>query len=256
MFRNLFDDMEEGFDAILGKVRDKINESAKEFQGLSPDERKEKFVNWGRDYVSKLNESKVSQSAEKAKESFFSLIRLLGLNEDLLKQTFAQNKREVLEPVFGEFLAVLTLILGWKKQDKEAFSQALGEIGVFGLLAAKPFVLLIAVCGLAWGYQKTFNANAFKKGGLIGLSGMTAAMLAPGAFVGLLAAVVVVVYLNKKIDVQKPVEAQVKEIVKSICNGEIIKEARESWKKFEAWLEELFTQQEEPPVNESPQLMQ
>ena len=113
-----------------------------------------------------------------------------------------------------------------------------------GVFAAKPFILLIAICGLAYGYNRSFHKEAFKKGGILGLSGMTAAWLAPGAFVGLLAAIVTMVYFNKKLSVDKPIEKQLKEIYQQVRSGEFFGEVRQSWKSFEEFLGKVINKED------------
>ena len=203
-------------------------------------EQKEAFVEWGKLYVEDLKSKNNSEKLEKAKDDFFVLLRNLGINDEFLRQSFEQNKKELLDPIIGERVAILSLILGWSKKDKELFSQALGEIGVAGVFAAKPFICLIAVCGLAWGYNDYFHTEAFKKGGVLGLAGITAVTLSPGGFVGLLSAIVTMVYLNKKLKVDRPIETQLKEMFQQIRDGQFFKEVRQSWKSFESFLSKLL----------------
>jgi len=203
-------------------------------------EKKEEFIEWGKSYVEELKGKAESEKVSKAKENFFVLLRNLGINDELLKQTFVENKKELLDPVIGETIAIVSLILGWKQKDKEAFSQALGEIGVIGVFAAKPFICLIAICGLAYGYQENFHTESFKKGGVLGIAGIAAATFSPGGFVGILAAVVTMLYLNKKLKVNRPIETQVKEIFGQVKSGVFFKDVRESWKNFEGFLSKLI----------------
>ena len=109
-----------------------------------------------------------------------------------------------------------------------------------GVFAAKPFICLIAICGLAYGYQENFHGESFKKGGVLGLAGLAAATITPGGFVGLLAAIATMLYLNKKLKVNRPVEIQLKEIFGQVKSGVFFKEVRKSWKDFEEFLSNLF----------------
>lgn len=217
-----------------GKVEKIVKDGPESFA-----ERKEAFIEWGRVYVDDLKSKSNTEKLDKAKDNFFVLLRNLGINDELLRQTFVQNKKELLDPIIGETVAILSLVLGWSNKDKEAFSQALGEIGVAGVFAAKPFICLIAICGLAWGYNDHFHSEAFKKGGVLGLAGITAVTLSPGGFVGLLSAIVTMVYFNKKLKVDRPIETQLKEIFKQVLDGQFFKEVRESWKSFEQFLSKL-----------------
>lgn len=251
MFRDQWNIFEEKANAFAGSIRDQLLErlksSSQEVERIvktkNPEERKKEFVNWGRDYVEELKSKAHGEKVQKAKENFFILLRNLGLNDQFIIETFQQNKKEVLDPLIGETVALVALVLGWKKQDKELFSQALGEIGVAGIFAAKPFMCLIAICGLAYGYQENFHQEAFKKGGVLGLAGVAAVTLSPGGFVGILAAVVTMLYLNKKLQVDRPIEKQVKEIFQQIKTGVFFKEMRGSWRSFEAFLSKLFTKE-------------
>ena len=99
---------------------------------------------------------------------------------------------------------------------------------------------LIALCGLAYGYQKHFHQEAFKKGGVLGLTGVTIGFLSPGGAIGILMAIVAVIYLNKKLKVDRPIETQVKEIFWEIRRGSFFRDIRKSWGKFESFLQKLF----------------
>lgn len=252
-FREHWNQFEENLELITGDMKGFLQEklSIKNFKiavPLDKDATWDDYISWGKSYVGEIKEKATGEKAQKAKENFYSILRTLGVNDTLLREAFEENKKELLDPLVGELVAVVTLILGWSKKDKEAFSKALGEIGVLGVFAAKPFICLIAICGLAYGYNRTFHKEAFKKGGVIGLAGIGAAWLAPGGFVGLLAALVVIIYLNKKLSVERPIEHQIKEIFKQIKQGQFIKEVRQSWTNFEEFIEKLFTK---PIVSES-----
>ena len=254
MSLNIFNDLEDLWSDVSRNMNTQIDGIKKRFRRPENLKSQEDFVQWGREYIDRMKSSKWASQMEKAKTNFFSLLRVLGVNDELLRETFMANKKEFLDPLFGEFIAVIALVLGWKNKDKEAFSQALGEIGVVGVFAAKPFVCLIALCGLAWGYERSFHPEAFKKGGLVGIGGMTAAFFAPGAFTGLLAAIVVMVYINRKISIDRPVETQVREIFQQIKKGQFVKETREAWRSFEEFLEKLF-KSSEPKEEPSPPLL-
>ena len=252
MFRNQWNEIEKKLQMYAQEIRNRVIEKSSSQGNLfnekvyNSEERakvKEDFLNWGKKYTENLKSKVDSEKVNEAKESFFVLIRNLGINDQLLREAFVNNKKELLDPVVGEAIAILALVLGWSKNDKEAFSQALGEIGVAGIFAAKPFILLIAICGLAYGYNRSFHKEAFKKGGVLGLAGMTAAWLVPGAFVGLLAAIVTMVYFNRKLSVDKPIETQLKEIFQQVRSGDFFGEVRQSWKNFEEFLTKLLNKE-------------
>ena len=244
-FREQWGHFEENLSTLASDVKALLREKLSEqsFDGALPlgkGSSWEDYVAWGKNYVDEIKKKSSGEKVEKAKEDFYSILRALGVNDALLRETFAANKKELLDPLVGELVAIVTLILGWTKKDKEAFSKALGEIGVLGVFAAKPFVCLVAICGLAYGYNRTFHKESFKKGGIIGLAGLGTAWLAPAGFVGLLAALVVIIYLNKKLSVDRPIEHQIKEIFKQIKQGQFVKDVRQSWNHFEDFLEKLF----------------
>ncbi|MCJ8277803.1 MAG: hypothetical protein HRT44_00495 [Bdellovibrionales bacterium] len=255
MFRSQWDEFENKVNSFVDEIKEKISDRqvSKAFKGvkqkvITPEEAealKEDFIQWGKSYTDRLKSKVDHEKVSEIKSNFFTLLRNLGVNDQLLQETFASNKKEFLDPLVGESIAIIALILGWSKKDKELFSQSLGEIGVAGLFAAKPFILLIAICGLAYGYNRSFHKEAFKKGGVLGLAGLTAAWLAPGPFVGLLAAIVAMVYFNRKLSVDKPIEKQLKEIFNQIRGGEFFSEVRESWKSFEEFLAKLFIKTKE-----------
>lgn len=250
MFRKQWSELEGNFNKAADEIRNRVlgavggRKKVKKVSDWNKEsvlERKEEFVRWGKDYVDELKKKAETEKVLNAKENFFVLLRNLGINDEVLRQTFEQNRKEILDPVIGETVALVSLILGWSQKDKESFSQALGEIGVAGVFAAKPFICLIAICGLAWGYQEIFHSESFKKGGVLGLAGVAAVALTPGGFAGLLAAIVTMVYLNKKLMVDRPIETQLKEIFVQIKNGEFFKEVRGSWKAFEEFLSKLLS---------------
>jgi hypothetical protein len=220
---------------IKPRSKESNNPSDLNAEGPSQD-----FTEWAKTYLEQFKSKAESVSSQDLRERLSSLLRQLGVNEDLLLRSLNQNKREVFDPLLGEVVAILSLVLGWKKKDKEEFSQALGEIGVVGLLAAKPLICLIAICGLAVGYQKHFHRDSFHKGGVLGLAGVTAMALTPAGLTGLLIVVVLLVYLNQKISNQRPVGPQVRTLVRKLVEGEWRDEAKESWNQFEAFMEELW----------------
>ncbi len=247
MLRDHWDQFEKNISIVADELRDFVFEKFKGSKSkvekivkADPKENKEAFVNWGREYVETVKKKAAGEKAQKAKENFITLLRNLGINETVIVETFQQNRKEVLDPLIGETVAIVALVLGWTQKDREAFSQALGEIGVAGVFAAKPFLCLIAICGLAYGYQENFHPEAFKKGGVLGLAGMTAVALTPGGFVGLLSAIVTILYLNKKLKVDRPIETQLKELFQHIRSGGFFKEVRGAWKGFESFMSRLF----------------
>ncbi len=260
MFRQHWDEFEKNVSSIAddfkGLIFDKFKQSKTKVEKIvtsDPKQAKEAFVKWGKEYVDKVKVKAESEKAQKAKENFFTLLRNLGVNEAVIIETFQQNKKELLDPLIGETVAIVALVLGWSQKDKEAFSQALGEIGVAGVFAAKPFLCLIAICGLAYGYQENFHPEAFKKGGVLGLAGITAVALSPGGFVGLLSAIVTILYLNKRLQVDRPIEAQLKELFQHIKNGGFFKEVRGAWRNFESFLSKLFQRpQDDALMNPNP----
>ena len=253
MFRDYWHEFEENISMVAEEIREKVSyQISRRKEGFNKavkmdsediNSRKEEFIDWGKSYVEELKGKAEGEKFNKSRENFFVLVRNLGINDELLRQTFNQNKKEFLDPVIGETVAIVSLVLGWGGKDKEAFSQALGEIGVAGVFAAKPFICLIAICGLAYGYNENFHKESFKKGGVLGLAGLTAAALSPGGFVGLLAAIVTMLYFNKKLKVDRPIETQIKEIFKQIKNGDFFKEVRESWRALEVFLSKLFNKE-------------
>lgn len=253
MFRQQWQEFEDNIRMVAGEIREeffnRMKPSKEKFEGwnqMNPDEQREAFVKWGKEYVEKVKNSSKGEKVKETKDNFFTLLRNLGFNDQLIIETFNQNKKEVLDPLIGEVVAIICLVLGWKQKDKELFSQALGEIGVAGIFAAKPFLCLIAICGLAYGYQENFHAESFKKGGVLGLAGLAAMALTPGGAIGLLAAIVTMLYLNKKIKVDRPVETQLKEILNQIRSGEFFREVRSAWAKFEEFLTSLYNGKYKP----------
>lgn len=254
MFRDQWREIEETLQEKASEIRSQFlkafessKSQVKQYTDLSDEERKQKFEEWGKTYVEKVKSKANNQKLQAAKDNFLVLLRNLGINDELLIESFNANKKEVLDPLIGETIAIIALVLGWSQKDKEAFSQALGEIGVVGVFAAKPFLCLIALCGLAYGYQEHFHKEAFKKGGVLGFAGITAAFFSPGGFVGILATVVTILYFNKKLKVDRPIEAQLKEIVQQIHSGEFFKEVRNSWQSLESFLSKLFEKKPNPP---------
>jgi hypothetical protein len=248
MFRGHWERFESNIGMVASELREVLLEKlggnkskVEKFVNQDPKQTRETFVQWGKDYVHKVKAKADGEKAQRAKDNFIILLRNLGVNEQVIFEAFRQNRKEVLDPLIGETVALVALVLGWQHKDREAFSQALGEIGVAGVFAAKPFLCLIAICGLAYGYQENFHPQAFKKGGVLGLAGMTAVALTPGAFTGLLAAIVTILYLNKRLKIERPIETQLKELLMHIRSGGFFKEVRGAWRNLEAFLSRLFT---------------
>jgi hypothetical protein len=234
--------IQEAASEFRSRVLEKFQGSKSKVERMVPDplNNPEDFIKWGREYVKEVRKKADSEKVERARENFFVLLRNLGLNDQVVRETFSQNKKEILDPLIGEMVALVALVLGWKEKDKEVFSQALGEIGVAGVFAAKPFLCVIAICGLAYGYQENFHSESFKKGGVLGLAGMAAMAITTTTFVGILAAIVTILYLNKKLNVERPIENQLKEIFQTIRSGAFFKDVRKSWSRFEDFLGQLF----------------
>ena len=225
MLREEWNEIEENVSVMAGEIKDKLLKAFKVSKSKvekvverDPKEVKEEFIRWGEQYVEDLKKKADGPKAQKAKENFFVLLRNLGVNEKVVMEVFKQNRKEVLDPLIGELVAIVALVLGWKQKDKEAFSQALGEIGVAGI----------------------FDPEAFKKGGVLGIAGITAITLSPSGFIGLLSAIVAILYLNKRIKVDRPVEAQLKELFQHIKNGAFFKEVRSSWQDLQDFISKVL----------------
>lgn len=248
MFRkewaHLEEDLAESFSSLKNTLWKNLKGSKSRVDKIvteqDPEKMKQEFIKWGQEYAQKVKDKAESEKFRKARDNFYTLLRNLGINERVIIETFQQNKKEILDPLIGESVALVAVVLGWSQKDRELFSQSLGEIGVAGLFAAKPFLCLIAICGLAYGYQEHFHAEAFKKGGVLGLAGIISVTLSPGGFVGLLTAVIAILYLNKKLKVDRPIETQLKEIFQQIRSGAFFKEVRGAWGQFEAFISKIF----------------
>ena len=209
--RNSFALIEREFIKAVKTFKETVSEEKWSEEGSSAESTTPKidFAKWGRDYVDALK-SENSEEFKNIKESAYSLMISLGVSEKLIAENILENKVEVFEQLLGEAVSVFALVFAWKQEDKIMFSQAIGQIGVASLFASNPLTGLVALGGLALGYNRMFHAEAFKKGGILGLVGLGVATLFPGGIViSFLAALVAVVFINKKLDVNANIEEQI-----------------------------------------------
>jgi hypothetical protein len=122
----------------------------------------EEFIRISKEQISDFA-SRHDQKLNDIKAGVISLLTSLGVSEKLFKEAIKDNKKEVFESILGECVAVIAMVFAWKKEDKEAFSQALGEVGVAALFALNPLVAVIALATLAIRFQKLIHPEAIKK---------------------------------------------------------------------------------------------
>jgi hypothetical protein len=169
-----------------------------EAQGLSDFD---SFIEWGKAYLSDLSSPAGMPAFGKLTDDIYGFLRNhLNIRDETARDFVTVNGQEAFAALAGGAISAVALIFAWKKEDKEAFSRSLGSIGLGSVVFANPAAFLVAVVALAIGYNRIVCKKAMVRGGFIsGVAFATSALIPGPILLGLIPAIVLTIYLNKKI---------------------------------------------------------
>lgn len=161
----------------------------------------ESFVEWGRAYLSDLSSPAGMPAFGKLTDDIYVVLReKLGVSDENARDFVTVNGSEAATAVIGGTISAIALVYAWNTEDKESFSRAIASIGLTSAVFLNPVTAAIAIVGLAIGYNKMVCSKAVARGGFITGMGLVVSALIPGPLLlGLIPAIVVTIYLNRKI---------------------------------------------------------
>lgn len=158
------------------------------------------FEEWSKAYFTDLSSPAGVPLFGKFSEDIYRYLKELGISDKEAADFVTINGQEALEALMSGAISAVALIFAWKAQDKEAFSKSIGFILTSGAATMTPAALVVAIVALAFGYNTLVCKESLAKGVLS--SGLTLAISAviPGpALVGLIPAIILSIYINKKL---------------------------------------------------------
>ena len=167
-----------------------------EANGLSGSET---FSTWFQSYFTDLSSPAGMPMLGKLTDDAYALLQNLGVSEETARDLLTVNGQEAIEALVGGSLATVSLVLAWKKEDKENFSKALGSIGLASVVGMNPVVLVVLVVAAALGYNTLVCHKAITRGAIVSSTAMLTSALIPGPILlGVIPGVVLAFYVNKK----------------------------------------------------------
>lgn len=158
------------------------------------------FTEWAKAYFTDMSSSAGMPIFGKLTDNVYDLLRELKFDEATARDIVTMNGQEAVEAILGGTVAAAGLFFAWKKEDKDAFSKTIGALIVSGAISMNPVTLSIGIIALAMGYNSLVCKKAITRGGIIAGATFTVSALIPGPVIlGFVPAMVVAIYLNKKI---------------------------------------------------------
>jgi len=158
------------------------------------------FEEWAKAYFTDLSSPAGVPIFGKFSDDIHKYLKDLGVSDKEAADILTINGQEALESIMNGAISAVALIFAWKAKDKEAFSKSIGFIFVSGTATMTPVALIVAIVALAFGFNTLVCKESITKGILS--SGFTLAISAaiPGpVLLGLVPAVILTIYLNKKL---------------------------------------------------------
>jgi hypothetical protein len=170
------------------------------------------FTTWFKSYFTDLSSPAGMPAFGAASDNIYDFLRDIGFSEAVARDLVTVNGQEAIEALIGGSLSVISLALAWKDQDKENFSKALGAIGLGGVVSMNPAILVVVIVAAALGYNTLVCQKTIGRGVVVSASAMLTSAIIPGpVLLGVLPAVVMSIYVNKKLGEDFDLSAQVKE---------------------------------------------
>jgi hypothetical protein len=158
------------------------------------------FEEWSKAYFTDMSSPAGVPIFGKFSDDIYKYLKELGISDKEAADVVTINGQEALETLMSGAISAVALIFAWKAKDKEAFSKSIGFILVSGAAAMTPAALIVAIVALAFGYNTLVCKESITKGMLS--SGLTMAVSAaiPGpVLLGLVPAVILTIYVNKRL---------------------------------------------------------
>lgn len=177
------------------------------------------FTEWAKSYFTDLSSPAGMPILGKMSEQIYKFMKEVGISEEIARDIVTINGQEAIDSILSGSITFLAIFLSWKKEDKEAFSKTIGSILLSSTVMLNPVTLAVGLIGFAIGYQKLVNAEAIARGSIITGSGFAISALIPGPVIlGMIPALIVSIYISKKMgDDFNPIKHS-KEIVKFITS--------------------------------------
>jgi len=165
-------------------------------QGWSPIET---FGEWSKSYFSDLSSPAGMPVFDGLTDNAYAFLRNIGIDDTTARDLVTINGQEAIESIVGGSFATIALVFAWKNEDKENFSRAIGALGLGSLIAVNPVVMVIVLAALGLGYNSLVCKKAVERGAVVTGVAMGTSMLIPGPILlGVIPAIVLAVYVNKK----------------------------------------------------------
>lgn len=170
------------------------------------------FEEWAHAYFTDMSSPAGVPVFGKFSDDIYNFLKSSGVSDGQAADAVTINGQEAIESLLAGSISAVALIFAWKASDKEAFSKSIGFILVSGASAMSPAALVVAVVALAFGYNSLVCKEAVARGALTsGLTLLVSAAIPGPVLLGLVPAVVLSIYLNKKIGKNfNPIEQSVK----------------------------------------------
>lgn len=161
----------------------------------------ETFEEWGKAYFSDLSSRAGMPAFEDFTGTLFKFLQRHGVSEERAREIVTINGQEALNAFIGGTISAVSLFFSWSSKDSDNFSRAVASVFMSGVKNVNPLTALVGIVGMAIGYQqKIIERDSFIKGGIVTGASMLTIALIPGLLPGLIGAVVVSTWVNKKMD--------------------------------------------------------
>lgn len=177
------------------------------------------FEEWSKAYFTDMSSPAGVPLFGKFSDDMYKYLKELGISDHEAADVVTINGQEALETLMSGAISAVAIVFAWKAQDKEAFSKSIGFILISGVATMTPAALIVAIVALAFGYNTLVCKESITKGVLSSGLTMAVSALLPGpVLLGLIPAVILTIYVNKKLGKDfRPLEQSAKlfELVRS-----------------------------------------
>ena len=176
----------------------------------------ESTIAWLKAYFEDLSSPAGMPSWECSKDVYVALCEA-GWDERTVREFVTTNGSDVVDGLLAAPLSALSVFLVWTNQERETFSRAVGALGMASILTLNPVVGLVTLVSAAIAYKRELiSKSAIHKGMFIKLAGFSVSILMPGpALVTAICGIVLAVYLNRRIDRDRPLSDQIAAVCRS-----------------------------------------
>lgn len=159
------------------------------------------FDEWRKAYFSDLSTTEGMPVFGSLTDNVYDFLRDVGFKDQDVRDFLMVNSKEAIEiseTVLGGTLSAMSVFFAWKTQDKENFSRAVASLFAMSAVTS-PITLIIAIVAMAIGYNTLVCHKAMARGAVLSFASLTVSALVPGPVIlGVVPAIIVAIYLNKK----------------------------------------------------------